>query len=438
MYLGDRWAEHGIIIMYLGDFDYGSTVFFKFTTVNSSGAPTALSSGVTGLNTVQVDMSTAGFYSSAGSYTAIISSGAASEDLTGYVVAHWSLRNRRFFSTAGLETLSTAGLETLSTVGIETLSTVGIETLSTVGLETLSSAGLETATGFSTLASSEVGAATWNSTRSLYTAAGSFGQLVSTSTAVPDQWVAGPFSTHSTAGLETLSSAGLETLSSVGLETVSTVGLETVSSAVVVASASSALEAANLDHLLSAVGSSDHVVDGSLWTKLVSSSTSFVDYNASLDSLAAIRARGDAAWATLSTAGLETLSTAGLETLSSVGLETVSTVGLETLSTVGLETLSTVGLETISSAVVLATVSSALDDVTYEEPSFVSGGPSTAASISLMSRYLYSGLRNQITVSASNKTFYGDAMTPLWGKVLSEDSTGSTGVYTEAGGSTST
>ena len=133
----------------------------------------------------------------------------------------------------------------------------------------------------------------------------------------------------STAGLETLSSAGLETLSSAGLETLSSAGLETISSAVVIASASSALEAINLDHVLSAVGSSDHVTDGSLWARLVSSSTSYVDYNSSEDSLGALRTRGDAAWTTVSTAGLETLSSAGLETLSSAGLETLSTAGLE-------------------------------------------------------------------------------------------------------------
>jgi hypothetical protein len=100
--------------MWLGSFNFGSTVTFRFTTVNSTGAPTALSSGGvtvfrddstatnsasgvtltvdvnawTGLNLVEVDMSTAGFYSSAGTYTAVISSGAGSENLQGYTLAH--------------------------------------------------------------------------------------------------------------------------------------------------------------------------------------------------------------------------------------------------------------------------------------------------------------------------------------------------------------
>lgn len=284
---------------WLGNFDFGSTVFHRFTTVNSTGAPTALSSAgvtvyrddnltqstsgvvltadydsITGLNSVQIDMSTAGIYGSAGTYTAIISSGAASEDLTGYVVAEWSLRDRFVLSTAGLETLSSAGLETLSSVGLETLSSVGLETLSSAGLETLSSAGLET-----------------------------------------------------------LSSAGLETAS-----------------------------------------------------------------------------------------GFSTHSSAGLETLSSAGLETLSSAGLETLST----------------AAVLAVVSSALQDVAYEEPVFVIGGLTTAPSISLMLRYMYSSLRNQIIVSASGKIFYGAAENVLWLKVLSQDTTDSTGIYTEAEASTST
>jgi hypothetical protein len=105
---------------YLGDKNFGSTVHFKFTTVNSTGAPTALTNGavtvyrngstvpdttgvtlsasfngVTGMNHVQVDMSTAGFYSSAADYMAIVSSGTVGgESIAGYVVGEWSLRNR--------------------------------------------------------------------------------------------------------------------------------------------------------------------------------------------------------------------------------------------------------------------------------------------------------------------------------------------------------
>lgn len=142
---------------YRGDFNLGSTVFLKFTTVNSTGAPAALSSGgvtvyrdgstvpdttgvvltasfngVTGFNHVIVEMSTVGFYSSAGDYTAIISSGAASENLAGYVLGDWSLINRRFLSTAGLETLSTLGIETASSL-VTVVGSVSVSTASVIG-----------------------------------------------------------------------------------------------------------------------------------------------------------------------------------------------------------------------------------------------------------------------------------------------------------------
>lgn len=407
--------------MYLGDFNFGSTVHFKFTTVNSTGSPAALSSGgvtvyrdgstvqdttgttltasfdtITGLNHVQVDMSTAGFYSSAGTYTAIISSGAASENLAGYVLAHWSLLDRSpLTSTAGLETVSTVGLETVSTAGLETLSTLGIETVSTVGLETLSTAGLET------LSSAVVAGAVWNSARASFTAAGSFGQIVSTSTAAPDQWVSGPFSTHSTAGLETLSTAGIETLSTLGLETlstlgietVSTAGLETVSSAVIAPSVWSATRAS-----YTAAGSFGQIV-----------STSTAAPNIWVDSGAVGGGSSDVnvvQWGGSTVEGMPLDSSAGLETLSSAVVsgavwdstrsshtaagsfgEMVSTStappdqwvatsasgggssdvnvvqwggstveGMPLDSTAGLETLSTAGIETISSAVVSSAV----------------------------------------------------------------------------------
>ena len=119
--------------MHLGDYDFGSTVFTKFTTVNSSGAPVALSSagitvyrdgstvpdttgvaltasfnGVTGLNHVTISMSTTGIYSSAGTFVAVISSGAASETLTGYVVGQWTIRAKRPTDWARLYNSTTA------------------------------------------------------------------------------------------------------------------------------------------------------------------------------------------------------------------------------------------------------------------------------------------------------------------------------------------
>jgi len=186
------------------------------------------------------------------------------------VLDSWSLEDRSALT-------STAGLETLSTVGLETVSTLGLETVSTLGLETLSSA--------------IVSAAVWNSARASFTVAGSFGEIASTSTAAPDFWVAGPFSTHSTAGLETLSTLGLETLS--------TAGLETLSSAVVTGAVWDSTRAS-------------HVAAGT-FGQIVSSSTVAPDIWTS------------GPFSTHSTAGLETLSTAGLETGStSVDITSIS------------------------------------------------------------------------------------------------------------------
>lgn len=106
-------------MVWLGEYEFGTTVFHKFTTVNSTGAPVALSSaGVTvyrnastvqsasgvalvstfdtvvGLNHVTVSMSSTGFYSSGGHYVAIISSGAGSESLAGYVLCEWAIGRR--------------------------------------------------------------------------------------------------------------------------------------------------------------------------------------------------------------------------------------------------------------------------------------------------------------------------------------------------------
>ena len=129
---------------WLGDFSTGSTVFFAFTTVNSTGAPTALSSGgvtvyknnstvpnttgltltashnaVTGLNLVQVDMAgTSTFYAPGACFMAVVSSGAiGAESPIGYVVGQWSVKDR------GTVTVSTAVLVSTA-VSVSTAATI--------------------------------------------------------------------------------------------------------------------------------------------------------------------------------------------------------------------------------------------------------------------------------------------------------------------------
>ncbi len=442
--------------MYLGDFTFGTTVNRKFTTVGSSGAPAALSSAAvvvyrsgstvetssgvvltvsydtrTGLNDLTISMATNGIFSSAGSFSAVISSGGvASADLAGYVVAEWSLGRIPFFSTIGLETLSTAGLETLSTAGLETLSSAGLETVS----------------------STIIAASVWHATRANFTGSGSFGQIVSTSTAAPllftsalatgttlvnvVEWggstvagmphdssvVTSQFSTAgletlSTAGLETLSTAGLETLSTAGLETLSTQGIETVSSTLIAAAVWRSTRASH-----TAAGTFGQILSTSTSNPFQSVRVSTGAYNSSLVT------------SQFSTAGLETLSTAGLETGSSLVTATnFSTLVTATnFSTAGLETASS--LVTVAGNVVLA--ATGLNLITLAQPG--AGTPTSLPTFPDAMGRVYHTLRNQVTISSSAKVFYGQAGNILWGKVLSQDSTSSTGVYTESGASTST
>lgn len=107
--------------MYQGDYKKGSIIDLKFCTVDSSGAPTALTSGevvvykdngttedtdnetatlsfdsVTGLNHVRIDTSAdPTFYARRADYFVVISVGTvAGVSAVGYVVAHFSIENR--------------------------------------------------------------------------------------------------------------------------------------------------------------------------------------------------------------------------------------------------------------------------------------------------------------------------------------------------------
>ena len=173
--------------------------------MNSSGVPTALSSGgvtvyqdgstvqnttgvtltasfnaVTGYNRVQIDMvGTSTFYLPGSEFVAIISSGAASESLAGYTLAHWSVIRGTPVIVSTAVSISTASLISTSNV-FASVATVTGNVTGSVG-------SVASATGLAT--------AIWGATRSSYVAAGSFGEIVSTSTSAPDQWVAASVST---------------------------------------------------------------------------------------------------------------------------------------------------------------------------------------------------------------------------------------------------
>src|SRR3990167_5353650 len=225
--------------MFLGDFSTGSTVFFGFTTVNSSGVPTALSSGgvtvyrdgstvpattgvtltasfnaVTGFNRVQVDMAgTSTFYQPGAEFTAIISSGAASESLSGYTLAHWSVIRATPVTVSTAVSISTASLISTSNVFASVASvtstvqadvrlwvgtapsTLGpnsniqVSTAQTLlGVSTAGSVGSVTGnvTGSVGSVASATGLATaiWGGTRTSYVAAGSFGESISTGSSI--------------------------------------------------------------------------------------------------------------------------------------------------------------------------------------------------------------------------------------------------------------
>src|SRR5687768_13858906 len=108
--------------MYLGDFDAGAIIDFKFCTVGTTGAPTVLAGtpgitiyknngdvqdsdgitltpsfdSVTGMNHVRIDTSAdATFYANGNDFQVIISAGTVGGvSVVGYVIAHFSLRNR--------------------------------------------------------------------------------------------------------------------------------------------------------------------------------------------------------------------------------------------------------------------------------------------------------------------------------------------------------
>lgn len=81
-------------------------------------------------------------------------------------------------------------------------------------------------------------------------------------------------------------------------------------------------------------------------------------------------------------------------------------------------------LNNLSAAQVNAEVVDALATDAYAEPS---GVPAATAALTTKLGYLYMALRNQVTVTASKKTFFDDSGAAEWEKYLSDDGT----TYTE-------
>jgi hypothetical protein len=123
--------------MSLGDYSTGSTVFFSFTTVNSTGAPSAFTDGAltayangatvanttgmslpstfagrAGLNRVQVDMAgTSTFYLPGSHIMAVVSSGTvASQSIAGYVVGEWTVGRKPFVSVSSAVSVTGSSL----------------------------------------------------------------------------------------------------------------------------------------------------------------------------------------------------------------------------------------------------------------------------------------------------------------------------------------
>src|SRR3990167_3601735 len=450
--------------MYLGDYSTGSTVFFGFTTVNSSGVPTALSSGgvtvyrdgstvpattgvtltasfngVTGFNRVQVDMAgTSTFYQPGAEFTAIISSGAASENLAGYTLAHWSVIRGTPVTVSTAVSISTASLISTSNVFASVASVTGNVTGS-VG-------SVASATGIAT--------AVWGATRASHVAAGSFGEMVSTSTAAPDQWVSalvtgsslvnvvewqgvapstlGPNSHIQVSTAQTL--LGVSTAGSVGSVTGNVTGsVGSVASATGLATAIWGATRASYV----AVGSfGESISTGSsiaalTWninsvTGAVGSVTGSVGSVASATGLAlAIWGATRSAYVAAGSFG-ESISTGSSIASVSSG-QTVTSVTTVTGNVTG-------SIGSLTTAAALAVNAEVVDALATDSTGAPAGAPAAAASLETKVGFLYGALRHGLRVGSSGKTFLDASSAVQWVKGLVDD--GST--YAETLASTST
>ncbi len=419
---------HGQLVIASGNVAGNVAIRGHFTVTDNAGGALTLSDDARYDSTQIRDAvwnSTRSLYTASGSFGEIVSTstaapsiwansaaGSPSSDIAAQV---WNTTRSNFTAAGSFgELVSTSTADPLQAVRATVAGTTNVNVVewggstvtgmpydSSLVTSQFSTAGLET------MSSDVIAPAVWNATRASYTAAGSFGQIVSTSTAAPLQSVY-----TSTLVTSQFSTVGLETVSTVGLETLSTAGLETLSSDVLAPSIWNATRAS-----YTAAGSFGEIVSTSTAAPLQSVYTSTL------------------VTSQFSTAGLETLSTVGIETLSTVGLETLSTLGIETLSTVGIETLSSAGLETASSVVTVAgsvsLSSDGLDSVIITEQS---GAPSSAPTLPAAMAWQHMTLRGQIRVNSSNKIFYGQGGQTIWAKGLLGDSA----TYIELLGTTST
>jgi hypothetical protein len=171
--------------MYLGDFATGVTIYKKFTTVTTTGAPTQLAGtpvisvyqtnsttqstsgvtltvdfdGLTGLNNVAIDTSSDGtFYATARDFQIVITTGTVGgTSVVGYVVGEFSLNNRSALrpATAGRTlVVSSSGLADAQTVSIGPTGSGTAQTARDLGTSVLLSSG--TGTGQLSLSSGAV------------------------------------------------------------------------------------------------------------------------------------------------------------------------------------------------------------------------------------------------------------------------------------------
>ena len=438
--------------MYLGQFSTtGKTFDFGFTTVNSSGAPAAFSSGgitvyrdnstvanttgitltstfagVTGLNRVRIAMAvTSTFYDAGGEYMAVIASGAASENLAGYTLAHWSVRRNTpvvvstavSISTASVistaQTIASAGSIT-STVAADVRLWIGtapgtlgpnnnvqVSTAQTLfAVSTAGSVGSVTGnvTGSVGSVASATGIATavWGATRASYTAAGSFGESISTGSSIASvssaQTVTSVTSVNSTVQADVALWRGTapSTLGVNSNVTISTASL--ISTAQAVAAVGSTVQA-----------------DVALW-------------------------RGTAP-STLGTgAFLVPSSTAAILSVLSVGSTVQADVGLwrgAAPSTLGPNSNLQVSTGTLISTAQTIASAGAITDALAEP---ATGPPQAAPTPAQAWSWQHYTLRHQIRVNSSNKTFFDSSGNTLWTKGLLGDSA----TYIELIGSTST
>lgn len=193
------------------------------------------------------------------------------------------------------------------------------------------------------------------------------------------------------------------------------------------------LVALGLDHLVSTSVIGTDIADDSIIARLASSAAT-ADWDTfvnTTDSLQAIRDRGDAAWAGGGSAptAAEVADAVWDETQS--GHTTAGTFGeLATeIAAILVDTGTTLpaqitALNNISAAQVNAELVDVLTVDTQAEPT---GVPAADAAIATKLGYLYMGLRNKVTVTASKKTFFDDAGNAEFEKDLSDDGT----TYTE-------